>query len=68
MPGAFFEQLFHAPKDFFTDDLLKNNLMGNCAVDLLEIANDENATKRMRKRGEKLRMQNGCLTVITIAS
>ena len=50
---SFFSQLSQAPSDLFGDDLTKENFMGSCALQLLEVC--ELGGPKVQKRCAKLR-------------
>ncbi|CAE8705450.1 unnamed protein product [Polarella glacialis] len=52
---CFFAQLNQAPADLFGDDLTKDNFMGTCALQLLELCDSEASPQKLRRRCSKLR-------------
>lgn len=52
---AFFAQLSQAPSDLFGVDLTRDNFMGACAIQLLEVCDTDGSPPKLRKRCEKLR-------------
>jgi len=52
---AFFAQLSQAPSDLFGVDLTRDNFMGACALQLLEVCDTDASPPKLRKRCEKLR-------------